>query len=59
MGAGTGAGGLKSKTVLRIRLRSSSEYLTMKKSAELEAASRATIGTAAELRVRVAAGTRV
>ena len=57
--AGTGAGGLKSKTVLRIRWRSSSKYQITEESAEPETASGATISVAAGVRSRIAAGAGV
>ena len=58
-GAGIGAGGLKSKTVLRIRWSSSSEYLITEELAEPKAVSGATTGIAAGVGARVAAGAGV
>ena len=57
-GAGTGAESLESKTVLRMRWKSSSEYLTTEESAEPETVSGAMTGAAAGVRacVRVGAG---
>ena len=57
--AETGAEGLEFKTVLKIRWRSSSEYLTTEKSAEPEAASKATTSTVAGGGACVAAEVRV
>ena len=59
MRARTDARGLKSRTVLRIRWRSSSKYLTTKELAELEAASGATTGATAGVGVHEAAGAGV
>ena len=59
MGAQTTAGGLKSKTVLRIRWRSSSKYLTTEELAEPEPASKATTGAAAGVGACVIAGAGV
>ena len=53
-GAKTGAKGLKSKTVLKIHWKSSSEYLTMEESAEPEATSEVKIGATAGVKVYVA-----
>ena len=58
-GTRTGAKSLKSNTVLKIRWRSSSKYLTMKESAEPKAASGAMTGIATGVRARVAAGAGV
>ena len=59
MGAGTGAGGLKSKMVLRICWRSSSDYLTMEEFAEPEAVNGVMTGTASRAGASVAAGAGV
>ena len=58
-GARTGAGGLESKTVLKIRWKSFSEYLTTEESAEPEAASGATTSVAAGVETHLGAGTEV
>ena len=59
MGAKTGAGGLKSKTVLKIRWRSSSEYLITEELAEPEAISEVTTGATAGEGACIAAGAGV